>query len=187
MEINNVTFYFVTHNAEVPSSMSTEKKGSWNELLKAFGSLVKLFFGCYLPIIGFGLFVFGFFATILADPKKDLTGLLSVGFGMLIALSSICFSWVKTIDEKDSKTMTEVKTCGESFLLAAAFLIVSIALKYVSIQFIETKIPFFKFLSKFSYYLFFMILVTVINYFLVAFSKLINVLFLRVDSSIRDI
>lgn len=106
---------------------------------------------------------------------------------MLIALSSICFSWVKTIDEKDSKTMTEVKTCGESFLLAAAFLIVSIALKYVSIQFIETKIPFFKFLSKFSYYLFFMILVTVINYFLVAFSKLINVLFLRVDSSIRDI
>jgi len=106
---------------------------------------------------------------------------------MLIALSSICFSWVKTIDEKDSKTMTEVKTCGESFLLTATFLIVSIALKYVSIQFIETKIPFFKFLSKFSYYLFFMILVTVINYFLVAFSKLIHVLFLRVDSSIRDI
>jgi hypothetical protein len=65
-----VTFNFVTHNAEVPSSMSTEKKGSWNELLKAFGSLVKLFFGCYLPIIGFGLFVFGFFATILANPKK---------------------------------------------------------------------------------------------------------------------
>ncbi len=26
MEINNVTFYFVTHNAEVPSSMSTEKR-----------------------------------------------------------------------------------------------------------------------------------------------------------------
>jgi len=106
---------------------------------------------------------------------------------MLIALSSIGFSWVKTIDEKDSKTIKEVKTYDECFLLTAAFLIVSVALKYVSIQFIETKIPFCKYLSKFSYYLFFMILVTVINYFLVAFSKLINILFLRVDSSIRDI
>ncbi len=63
-------------------------------MLKALGGLLKLFLVVWLPIICFGLFIFGFLAIVIADPKKDLTSFLSVSFGMLIALSSVCFSCV---------------------------------------------------------------------------------------------
>lgn len=157
------------------------------KLLKAIGDLIKLFLIVYLPIICFGLFMFGFLAIVIADPKKDLISFLSVSFGMLIALSSVCFSWVKTIDEKDVKSIKEIKICGESFMLTAIFLIVAIALKYVSIQLSDTKTSFQRFIGQSCFYLFYIILFAIITYFVVAFSKLLHLLFLRVDNSIREI
>ena len=78
--------------------MQTKNKTSWNQIFRSIGWVIKLFLIVYLPIIGFALFIFGFIAIVIIDPNKDLTSLLSVSFGMLIALSSVCFSWVKTID-----------------------------------------------------------------------------------------
>ena len=167
--------------------MQTKNKTSWNQIFRSIGWVIKLFLIVYLPIIGFALFIFGFIAIVIIDPNKDLTSLLSVSFGMLIALSSVCFSWVKTIDEKDVKSIKEVKVCGESFMLTAIFLIVAIALKYVSIQLSVTQSVLSQFIGKSSFYLFYIIIMTIITYFIVAFSKLLYLLFLRVDNSIRDI
>jgi hypothetical protein len=156
-------------------------------MFKAIGGLIKLFLVVYLPLICFGFFMIGFIAIVIADPKKDLTSFLSVSFGMLIALSSVCFSWVKTIDERDVKSIRDIKICGESFMLTAIFLIVAIALKYISIQLSDVKFSFQRFIGHSCFYLFYIIIFTIMTYFIVAFSKLLHLLFLRVDNSIREI
>jgi len=156
-------------------------------MLKTIVWVIKLFLIVYFPLISFGFFMFGFLAIVIADPTRDLTSFLSISFGMLIALSSVCFSWVKTFDEKDIKLTKDIRICGESFMLTAILLIVAIALKYVSIQLSNTKIAFQRFISQSCFFLFYIIIFTIITYFVVAFAKLLHLLFLRVDNSIREI
>lgn len=150
------------------------------------GYTIKKILVVYLPILAFGLFMIVWMTTVFLEPKKDVTVFLSVGFAMLIALASVCFSWVKTIDEKDQKTIREIKICGESFLLSAIVIVVAIALKYVSLTLEERK-GIIGLMGTVSYYIFYLICLTVNIYFIVAYSKLLDILFSRVDTNIRDL
>ncbi|GAA4090263.1 hypothetical protein [Mucilaginibacter panaciglaebae] len=62
--------------------------------------------------------------------KKSID-LSNIGFGMLIALASICFSYYKLLDStKYKKLHTDVQNSGELFLASAIAFIISSALKY---------------------------------------------------------
>ena len=167
-----------------------KNKSSDKEFFKIIGAGLKILLALYLPIFAFWAFVFYWIATDFMAPKKDTTIFLSVGFAMLIGLASVCFSWVKTIEESDEraqKIKKDIKICGESFFLTALYLIIASALKYVSIRLSTEKYQLFIFFGKVSYWIFYIIIVTVLIYFTVAFARLLHLLFFRVENDIRGL
>ena len=66
----------------------------------------------------------------ISSDNKSIN-LSNVGFGMLIALSSVCFSYYKVLQpEKYVRLHTDVQKSGELFLTSAISFILSSALKY---------------------------------------------------------
>jgi hypothetical protein len=65
------------------------------------------------------------------DSDNKSISLSNIGFGMLIALSSICFSYYKILDSKTYKKIhLDVQKSGELFLASAIAFVMSSALKY---------------------------------------------------------
>jgi hypothetical protein len=170
--------------------MATNRKRSNKEAFMIIGYGLKILLVVYLPIIAFFIFIIAWLGSEFLTPKKDTTIFLSVGFAMLIGLASVCFSWVKTIDgneENDQKTKKVIKVCGESFFITALYMVVAIALQYVSLKLDDPKLHSLIFLGKICYWLSYIIIMTVVTYFTVSFSKLLHLLFIRVDNNIRDL
>jgi hypothetical protein len=164
------------------------RKTSNKEALKTIGGGLKVILLVWLPIIAFYLFIFVWLAIEFLDPKNNTTIFLGAGFAMLVGLSSVCFSWVKTIDEpNENKVKKIIKVCGESFFLIALYMIVAIALKYAFLKLSDSKVNNWFFLGKVCYWLSCIITLTVATYFAVSFSKLLHLLFFRVDNDIRDL
>ncbi len=75
------------------------------------------------------------------DFKKDTTGLTNYGFAILAGISSLCFSWLKTLDaNKEPKMIKEISIAGEGSLHAAIIFLLSSALKYGSFH-LNSVIP----------------------------------------------
>ncbi|TSJ43974.1 hypothetical protein FO440_07280 [Mucilaginibacter corticis] len=86
-----------------------------------------MFFTFWLFTISSGIALFIYFSG--TDNKT--INLSNVGFGMLIALASVCFSYFKLLDPtKYKKIHIDVQNSGELFLASAIAFIVSSALKY---------------------------------------------------------
>ena len=65
------------------------------------------------------------------DPKKDTFSLTSIGFAMCISVSSVCFSWLKTLDsEKEKHYIDRIKKCGEISFGIGILFVLATALKY---------------------------------------------------------
>jgi hypothetical protein len=84
-------------------------------------------FPFFIFIVSAGIALFIYFA---GSENKSIN-LSNVGFAMLIALSSVCFSYFKVLQpENYVKLHRDVQKAGELFLTSAIAFILSSALKY---------------------------------------------------------
>jgi uncharacterized membrane protein (DUF485 family) len=84
-------------------------------------------FPFFIFVIGAGLALLIYFAS---NDNKSIN-LSSIGFGMLIALASVCFSYCKVLQsDKYIRIPFDVQKSGELFLTSAIAFILSSALKY---------------------------------------------------------
>ncbi|MGN6567657.1 MAG: hypothetical protein ACTHJ0_06880 [Flavipsychrobacter sp.] len=89
------------------------------------------FFWVTLPILLYEIWVVILIGSYFADEKKNTLGITSAAFAICISISSICFSWVKTLDaEKEIKDISIIKTTGEISLTIGIMFILATALKY---------------------------------------------------------
>lgn len=141
----------------------------------------------YVPIAAFFLFIIYWTTSNLLNKNKDTTTFLSVGFAMLIGLSSVCFSWFKTLDESDTKSKKIIRTAGESFFISAVTLIIFTALKYSSFILSSSKNHTLETLGSICFWFGNILLLSILNFLGVGISALLNLLFTRVDNEISDL
>jgi hypothetical protein len=99
-------------------NLSTFQKASW---------YLCVSFPFYIFIISAGIALLIYFA---GSENKSIN-LSNIGFAMLIALSSVCFSYFKVLQpENYVKLHLDVQKAGEQFLTSAIAFIMSSALKY---------------------------------------------------------
>lgn len=87
-------------------------------------------------IIGLAITLFAFYlitARSFQDKNRDTTQVTNVGFAMAIALSSVCFSWYRTYDSKDSSkvAVTLLRDAGQDLIYTAIAFVSASASKYV--------------------------------------------------------
>jgi hypothetical protein len=109
----------------------------------------------------------------------------NVGFGMLIGLSSICFSYYKLLQTANYVRLhCDVQKAGELFLTSAIAFILSSALKYAYFVIIADSFSYhwFGHLIQTSYTITFL---TAEGVCIVGLVKIIDVLFIRMTTPIR--
>jgi len=77
---------------------------------------------------------FGFLGKTFIDTDFDTTSLTSYGFAILLGCATICFSWSKTIDDEEKKTIKDIRKYGEQCFFAAISFLIASLLKYVHIN-----------------------------------------------------
>ncbi|MFC4209559.1 hypothetical protein ACFOWA_00110 [Pedobacter lithocola] len=129
----------------------------------------------------------GSFALLIYFTRNDNTSisLSNVGFGMLIALSSVCFSYHRILQAADYiRLHHDVQKAGELFLTSAIAFILSSALKYA--YFVLTPGSFlyewFGFVFRTSYWISFFSAEVICIF---GLAKLIDVLHIRITSPAR--
>ena len=71
---------------------------------------------------------------VFSDIKKDTISVTNIGFAMCLAISSVCFSWVKTLDiDKEKPYIDSIKRCGEVSLGIGLVFVLASAFKYFAI------------------------------------------------------
>jgi hypothetical protein len=111
--------------------------------------------------------------------------LSNVGFGMLIALSSVCFSYHKVLQTGNYiKLHFDVQKAGELFLTSAISFILSSALKYAYTVMDPGSflLNWFGFLLRTSFKITFLTAEVIC---IIGLAKLIDVLHIRITSPIR--
>ena len=156
-----------------------------NTNLTSFQTLAWYF--CILfPFI---IFIFSAGIPLLVyftDNNNRSINLSNVGFGMLIALSSVCFSYYKILESNNYiKLHKDVQKSGELFLTSAISFILSSALKYA-----WTVMPpdsfltnWFGFLIRISYKITFFTAEVIC---IIGLTKLIDVLHIRITTSLKS-
>jgi hypothetical protein len=143
----------------------------------------------YLCVV-FPFFLFLISASIalliyFISEENESTNLSNVGFGMLIALSSVCFSYHKILQTgKYIKLHFDVQKAGELFLTSAIAFILSSALKYANTVMNPGSffLNWFECLIRISYKITFFTAELIC---IAGLVKLIDVLHIRITSPIR--
>jgi|GEM_PF-2316008 len=140
--------------------------------------------------VSFPFFIFIISGSIslliyFTENNNNSIGLSNVGFGMLIALSSVCFSYQKILVSACYKKIHfDVQKAGELFLTSAIAFVLSSALKYGYFVIPPKSFIYewFGFLFRTSYKIsFFMAEVVCIA----GLAKIIDVLHIRITSPIK--
>jgi hypothetical protein len=117
--------------------------------------------------------------------NDESISLSNVGFGMLIALSSVCFSYHKVLQTGNYiRLHFDVQKVGELFLTSAISFILSSALKYAYTVMDPGSflLNWFGFLLRTSFQLTFLTAEVIC---IIGLAKLIDVLHIRITSPIR--
>jgi hypothetical protein len=78
-----------------------------------------------------GLFVV---AYTFANPKVDTTTITNIGFAIVIAMGSTCFSYYRTFDQEQKNAQKLIKISGERFLFVAILFLIASFTKYIGIH-----------------------------------------------------
>lgn len=121
----------------------------FTQALKSMKVLLQIVFA--IPIIIFFSLGIMILVAIYNDPKIDITQFTTIGFAILTAMTSLSFTFLKTIDEnKKFTSYYEVRKGAVNFFVSALFFLSSSALKfmfhYLQIQAIFIKISAVNFL-----------------------------------------
>lgn len=88
----------------------------------------------WFPVLLFVYVVFMIILDYFGNIENDTTTLTNFGFAILGGISSITFSWQKTLDKEDDSTLiNELQRYGELALYAAILFLIASSLKYGAI------------------------------------------------------
>lgn len=92
--------------------------------------------GLLISLLGTGVILFHF-----KNIKEDTSNITNYGFAILAGISSICFSWIKTLDKEiEPEMIKKITHVGESFFYCSILFLILSALKYSSLH-LEYIIP----------------------------------------------
>ena len=77
------------------------------------------------------VFLYSLFIIGIVKPTNVPLQMTNFGFAVLLGISSICFSWVRTFDAVDNKVAVNIRHVGELSLLDAVLFLIGSILNYM--------------------------------------------------------
>lgn len=102
------------------------------------------------PCVLFEFIILGAILQHFENGKVDTTALTNIGFAIFAAVSSVCFSWLKSLDtEKEKLLIVNLRNCGEASFYAGILFVLASALKYTVIFYTREKWILYKVVTVF--------------------------------------
>lgn len=184
-------FHKHTNDKMTTENITSKKKVPFLQkaLGKVFDFFTDLLFVNRIPlaiiIMLVMLVLFGIIFVIVGNASDINLQITNFAFAILLGLSSVCFSWVRTFESLEDKTAISIRQSGELSLFAAILFLLASFLNYLQQLLISSKNP-----SAFSPVIAPVIKCTVLIIFLGAvliFLKVLSRLLLVLRKRYRDI
>ena len=128
--------------------MQKKKSFKGSKVLTAISNIffkIILFpFSKYMLLLVFLLCYIGPFLLIvfsLFDPSRDTNALTNIGFALIGAISAICFSYARAIENGNEKLVRQVVHAGELAFFSAIFFLLGSTFKYTYLNMLKPKSP----------------------------------------------